>query len=69
MDRDWSVEVRVELKRLIHDKRATRPGNPDGISYFYKRIDRQICRRSPRGATLVGADTLTEGVAGLINSC
>jgi hypothetical protein len=46
MDRDWSVEVRVELKKLIHDKRATRPGNPDAISYFYERIDRQICRRS-----------------------
>jgi hypothetical protein len=39
--------VRVELKKLIHDKRVTRPGNPDGISCFYKRIDRQICRRSP----------------------
>ena len=48
MDRDWSVEVRVELKRLISDTPATRPGNPDGISCFYKRIDRQICRRSPR---------------------
>jgi len=48
MDRDWSVEVRVELKRLIRDKRATRPGNPDWILCFYKRSDRQIYRRSPR---------------------
>jgi hypothetical protein len=38
------VKVRVVLKRLIQGKRATRPGSPDGISYFYEPIDRQICR-------------------------
>ena len=48
MDRDWSVEVRLELKRLIHHKRATRRGNSDGTSRFCKRIDRQICRPLPR---------------------
>src|SRR5262249_18905936 len=47
MDRDWSVEVRVELKRLISEKLATSPHKLDGIFCFYKRIDRQIYRRSP----------------------
>ena len=40
--------MRVELKRLIQDKRATCVGNPAGISYFYNCSDRQICRRSLR---------------------
>jgi hypothetical protein len=47
MDRDCSVEVHVERKWLSSDKQASRPGNPDGISCFYKRVDRQICQRSP----------------------
>lgn len=45
VDWGWSVEMRVELKRLINNKRATRHRNPNGISYFYKRVDRQ---RLPR---------------------
>ena len=48
MDRDWSVEVCVELKRLIRDKRATCSGRPERTLCWYKCIDRQMCQRSPR---------------------
>jgi len=54
MDPDWGLEVRLELKRLIRDKRATRSWSPDGISRGYKRIDRQICQQSPLRNSRVG---------------
>jgi hypothetical protein len=57
------MEVRVELKRLIHNKRATRHGTRMGSAASTDAlIDESDSDR--RGATLVRTDNVTEGVTG-----